>query len=882
MGAIAELRCHVPGKRHEAESRVVSFVGSEIRQREFELGNGDLGRVRRLPLERVPSPRPRAVRQTKATVLEHHHDLGHPRAANVERAAGEGLSPADHMAAHGVAHHGQQPPFRGDDDSQGSVVSLRHRIGHRGADTRRKNRQTRQVRFRGTVSDHEYLDLIGSVPKGPLRQHRREAHALRRGLEAPRQRSNRTVQRHRQVQRLGECREVAGTRHRPPNQRRYESGSGVDVVVVRPAHQMRHERRLGVQLHRQCADPSPHQLPVGSNIEEISVGSAAEQMADAFHGVVPVRKVRGKNGATAPSAGRTLAIGPIHDLPFETGLCFIEQCDAIHRFGQSAPEDVHEGRENVDGLHVPIAHLPFALPGQLDQKRHEEKFRRVAQLAVELTTRNPGLEAHSVIGSHNEQRAIVEPFPFQAGPQRAQQGVGVAHLQQMSLECLGFGPVHVERVAPMLANVRMDRGGGVLGSRGQILVGVVGHVGMEEVQRRPTAVDDSLEELREDPAHVRPAAAQQPVPGAGVARSPVREISPGGRDPGKVRGEVGRQHGVGVDEAQIREGSRQPLPSGDLRGPGGTQFARAQPRDGLEHVQIVGSGEEGEEILGIHGAGGWPIPLGVATGHDGRNRKVGGLRHGGGVAKEVCLVRQGREVGKAVPIDRAGLIDESAERQSVEHENHHGTVACQLTLDVCGRRGTQNLANRRDEEEVEREREQADARQRDEATQIRPARVTHRRHHSEASRDRDEQPARNRPVEAKAPQNPQTDRQDDQGDQAGHHGPVQETRLRPQNPPQRPFQHPHRQGDGAGNSRDENEGQEQQIEAVEAVSQEELDVATQQVEERLRQRERRQDQGVEGANGHASKIARGISERLRDPRRPDPAPRRRGVSQRSE
>ncbi|MCH7890661.1 MAG: rod shape-determining protein [Gemmatimonadetes bacterium] len=113
---------------------------------------------------------------------------------------------------------------------------------------------------------------------------------------------------------------------------------------------------------------------------------------------------------------------------------------------------------------------------------------------------------------------------------------------------------------------------------------------------------------------------------------------------------------------------------------------------------------------------------------------------------------------------------------------------------------------------MDREHKQGNARHRDEATQLRPARIGHGGGNPEGSCDRDQQPAGNDPADRADP-----DGQEDHGDQEGHRDPVQEPRPRPQHRLQGRFERPLGQGDGTGNSRGENQGQQQQIEAIEAV-----------------------------------------------------------------
>ena len=293
---------------------------------------------------------------------------------------------------------------------------------------------------------------------------------------------------------------------------------------------------------------------------------------------------------------------------------------------------------------------------------------------------------------------------------------------------------------------------------------------------------------------------------------------------------------IGLERAQPVERARPRVAAQPLR---------AEVRDRLDDRELVAALEQHEQALRMVARRRQRILLRQLTG---QLRRYGSCREivdCGRVAVPGRLARKARQVGEQLGVDFPARVRERALGQLVEHDlddRHRRARRPRYARAVVA--GQHEAPHRRADEEEEQHDQRRRRQHRHERAHCGRARVEQRGTRAEGQRDRN----RGAGASEYVPGRRQQQRPDDQRDQYEHRRPPQR-RL---DPPERP-DHPR-----AGQRRHErvSEGEQQDVARCAPVRDEELGIAPEQVEQRLRERERPQAAEMQRGQREADPPAR--------------------------
>ena len=481
-----------------------------------------------------------------------------------------------------------------------------------------------------------------------------------------------------------------------------------------------------------------------------------------------------------------------------------------------APRDADTARAGERGEDVGRARghcgdTPSALAGRLHEQRHVGDV-----LAVGLRQRPTLLaraEADAVVGGHDQHRAVVEAGGAEPVEQPPEHPVGVAELQQVPLPVLVDGGL--VRV-PDLVRGPARRGPHVVAlARGEI--------GPRAVRQHQVEVPEARARLRAQRAEER----RVDAAGIVVPACVLKEVAPAVRDRRDAAGEVVRQQLVQVDDARVlgQRGRAVTERALEVR----AERGRTEVRLLVGDVELRGTAEEREQVLPVVGVDRELAGLREAAGEDRRDR----VRRP--FADRGCVLEPGRaacepsEVREANRVDAAVRVEQRVDRQLVERDQHDGRVG-PLACCLRGLRGEREPRDVR----IEQEQREEEERRGGEHGQREPGRACAQVELGRAGAERDgdghEQPAGS----ARAADRLQHEQRHQAGDEDGVHDPAQapaEQILQPEQDRRR-----HEQ---------EHEREHDRVPAGRAAGGEELAVLAEQVEERLRDRERPEHEQVQ-------------------------------------
>ena len=425
-----------------------------------------------------------------------------------------------------------------------------------------------------------------------------------------------------------------------------------------------------------------------------------------------------------------------------------------------------------------------------------------------------GAEAEPLVRGHDKQRVVVEPGCLQPRNQPAEQLVGVAELKQVPLPVLVDGRlVAVPDLGRGPARCRPDR---VALARGQEAPGAVREQSVEVPERRPLCRLDRGHELREATLRVVRAAAVAP------------EVLPAVRRRRDAACEVVRQQLVEIDHARVGEQRAEPAVERLARLV--AELGRAEVRLGFEHVHLGLVAEEREQVARVVVVDGQLAGARVATGQQRRHPVQRALGDDALVREPGRAPLQGREVRIANGVDDFVPVEQRVHRELVEDDHDHRRVRAHRR-----RRGGLGPGERQSRG-VRVQQEEGDENQRhgredgQEQPRCRQTEIEGRGAGPDCPRDRGQEPARR----ADGPDRLEREQADEAGDQqrvecaagAAWHDRLQAEKQR---------------------GRDEREKQREQdyVRARRPARREELAVPAEQVEQRLGDSERPEDEKVE-------------------------------------
>ncbi len=288
-----------------------------------------------------------------------------------------------------------------------------------------------------------------------------------------------------------------------------------------------------------------------------------------------------------------------------------------------------------------------------------------------------------------------------------------------------------------------------------------------------------------------------------------------------------------VDDRQVRD-QRAHAAAEPFALPGAERLG-AEHGHRLGDPQLVGAGEQSEQILRMVARRRLLALERIASGDDGGERVLREIGHGGSVAVPGAARRESGEMREALGVDPSLLVHEGGDRQLVEH-HHDDRVAGLDTGDHTARRRPrqEQLADWRAGQEDQGEHQQ----HRRQKGQVAP--------HSRQARDehRPRCPQSDGAEQGRAIAEPVhllEGRQQDRAQQQGDESAVEQlARPSPQWHCRQLEQHQRQR-----HQHDQHEDQRQQIHALGAPGDEELGIARQQAEQRLRHREAGQGDEVQ-------------------------------------
>lgn len=656
--------------------------------------------------------------------------------------------------------------------------------------------------------------MVGAVLKAALRHHEGDFLAVvfrvaaAGGADGP-------IDRHRHLDRLRRGVEATDDLCRQPRRRQVDLlvAAGVDQV---DAHCFR--RDPDFELRRPPSDEGA----VGAEaVEGVGVRAVAEECVAAGDDALQAGNLSFVDHAFVE------LVGVVDD---HFAHCVLrpgaQQGLAVDGPGRRRAEDVGEGREDVDRRCGMLVDDSGAPSGFLDQQRHQDDLGVV--VAVRSAARRAGAKARAVVGGDDDQ-GVVEDFGLpQRVEQLAEQAVGIARLEEVALPRLDGRPaVAAPAVADQAARAQPGGGAGIFLARRQVAPRHVGQFQVQDVQRPPSGGFEGVEKAREESANVAVAFLRIGV--AEILSGSVRRLTearPIVAHRRQARAQARRQQEVGIEDRQVAQGGFQPRSERcgiEVR----TERLGAEPGQGFEDVQTVsGLAEPGEEALRIVRRRRQPAPVRAAAGED-RGHRVGRAGgHGGGVAVVEGGRRELGEGGEAVRVDLAVDIEQGGEGEFVEDHQDDGNVAVEFVADLDG--GVERRRIRRPEGADLGAQEEPSRHQ-----QCRRGEKGEQPEHGGASEAQDESGAdgqrgdhEKRPREREAADELEGQR----GDQDPHRGAVRPGAQAAGPGDQR--------GEGGGGQPGDEGRQRDQGGAFEAVGDEKFRLPTDQVEQRLRRRQR--------------------------------------------
>jgi hypothetical protein len=249
----------------------------------------------------------------------------------------------------------------------------------------------------------------------------------------------------------------------------------------------------------------------------------------------------------------------------------------------------------------------------------------------------------------------------------------------------------------------------------------------------------------------------------------------------------------------------------------------------VDDMELRRTAEEREQVLPVIGVDRELAGLGEPAGEDRRDRVRRAFAHSRGVLEPGRTAGEAGEVREADRVDAPLRVEQRVDRQLVERDQHDGRarpLACSLRR-VRGAREPRDVRVEQEQREEE-QRRGCEHRQREPGRASVQVELGRRR----ADRDGDghEQPAGG----ARAADRLQHEQRHEAGDEDRVNGPAQapaEQRLQPEQ--------------DRGRDEEEHEPEHDRVPAGRAAGREELAVLAEQVEERLRDRERPEDEEVQ-------------------------------------
>ncbi len=332
------------------------------------------------------------------------------------------------------------------------------------------------------------------------------------------------------------------------------------------------------------------------------------------------------------------------------------------------------------------------------------------RLGGRVPARQPRREAHAVIRHHDHERAVVEPGLVQVAEEDPEHPVGVADLEEVALVPLldeegvvGPGAVFEAGDDPGVPDV-------VLARR---------QVAPRDVRVLRVHVVEAAQPRRRHGSHRSTDRRALCRDGLGLAApggdAQSSEVAPGLVHRRKAESQRVRQEDVEVHEARVRGERRQALSDrldvGRLAEGDGTEMSER-----LVDAQAVAVAEQGEEVLPMVRVDRQLVLFGQLPGERRGNRVLGERVDGRRLAVEGRVVLELGEVREPLGIDVAVGAEESGRAQLVEHDEHDGDVRID-------RRGLDRRlvdAEKRRDRRVEEEERREDERGRQEDREERP------------------------------------------------------------------------------------------------------------------------------------------------------------------
>jgi hypothetical protein len=269
-----------------------------------------------------------------------------------------------------------------------------------------------------------------------------------------------------------------------------------------------------------------------------------------------------------------------------------------------------------------------------------------------------------VVGSHHDQRLVVEAGGLEPPDQVPDEPVDHAELEQVTLEALDRRPLLVlpAVLAGELPDVRPERrlGVGLVGlTRRQIPPWHVREKRVVEVEHRAIGGADPGHELAEQRRRVA-------LRVAGEALPRVRQV-------GQPRPGAGGQDHVEIHDCEIGREPEQALGRSARDHRPAAARVRAEARDRLEGDHLVRAREQGKERARVVGARRQPPrrarPL---PGEDRGDRLRRHVTYGRRGAVPARMPRQCREIRVPRAIDAPVLVHQQGAVELVEDDQHHG------------------------------------------------------------------------------------------------------------------------------------------------------------------------------------------------------------------
>ena len=513
----------------------------------------------------------------------------------------------------------------------------------------------------------------------------------------------------------------------------------------------------------------------------------------------------------------------------------VEERLAVHRPGDLDAQRVRDGGQDVDRPCEPGPLGAAPLVRKLHEERHERDLLEV--LDRRLAPHLPQLEAEPVVGDGDDERVVEEPARVELLEQESERSIRRADLEEIAGvrllgERLRLRPAAVERLGEP-AHVADRRP-----PRRKMHPRCVGEGQVQMVERRRTQVRERVDVRAHRRARAA-AALRGRRGGRDALGSGGSEVPPLPFDRRQPVREGRRHDGVEVENRHVR--GERPSCAGLRPRLGGSarvaraELRRADPRQPLARAQLVAVPEEREDVLRMVGEHRERV-LDRETAREDRGHRV--LRErmdGRRLAIERRRPRKAREVRVSLRVDSPATVEEGVRAELVEDEEddrrarlHRGGGGGERLL----RR--QELRHRRVEEEERGDDERRRREHREDGPDGRHEEVGGARSEPEQDRDDDDGRAATEPGV--------------QGGEGEEPGEASDDREVDRQPDERAARHGERLDGEQERRRNEHgaQGERDQVGARRAAEREELGVPPEEVEERLGERERRQDDDVDG------------------------------------